>query len=147
MSTLTTLIQHNFGRPSCGDQRRKCNELILNILFNTNFRTFGHIGKFSEVDFLEFELIVLSMAMKRNPHFGSRALEEALTKVDSLLHLTLFLGLASHKATVLKHGCTLEPLGGLLQHKMMSPSQEIMIQQGGSGLKNLHHLPAARCCC
>lgn len=29
--------------------------------------TSGHIGKFSEVDFLEFELLVLPMAMKRNP--------------------------------------------------------------------------------
>ena len=98
------------------------------------------------MDFLEFELIVIPMAMKRNPHFGSWALEEALTRENSLLDLTLFLGLASHKATVLKHGCTLEPLGGLLQHKMMSPSQEFMIQQGGNGLKNLHHLPAPRCC-
>lgn len=76
------------------------------------------------MDFFEFELIVLPMAMKRNPHFGSWALEEALTREDSLLNPTLFLGLASHKATVLKHGCILEPLGGLLQHKMMSPSQE-----------------------
>ena len=98
---------------SCGDQRRKCSELILNILFNANFRASGHTGKFSEVDFLEFELIVLPMAMKRNPHFGSWALEEALTREDSLLNLTLFLGLASHKATVLKHGC-IEPLGVML---------------------------------
>lgn len=45
-----------------------------------HFRTSGHIGKFSEVDFLEFELDSSSYGYEEKPSFWFLGLEEALHK-------------------------------------------------------------------